>query len=296
MVSFIKFYAAGAAEREEIMKDYTKTLPEHIEKYIGENDLFLEIYEGTAHNGESGNKPPLLFVHGAYTGSWMWSKYIPHFVREGWKCYVMNLRSNYRSRVLDMTRLSFEDYLEDIKEVINEITNDLGEPPVILGFSMGGILCQKLAETEALKGLVLIDSSVSRQVYEKVPYENRNTDAPGIVVPAPARTEQSSMDESAEDIAFQKKYLAMESTMAFRACSFPFGAKDGISVDSSLITCPCLVIRAVNSEEDERCGKAEAEHLNAEYTGLEKTTHTGLLVGQRYKEGVDRILEWLSLI
>jgi hypothetical protein len=59
------------------MKDYTKTLPDHIEKYIGNNDLFLEIFGGES-NSEEKKRPPLLFVHGAYTGSWMWSKYIPH--------------------------------------------------------------------------------------------------------------------------------------------------------------------------------------------------------------------------
>lgn len=61
------------------MKDYTKELPAHTEKYVGEHDLFLEIYEGHGLSSAAA-RPPLLFVHGAFTGSWMWSKYIPHFV------------------------------------------------------------------------------------------------------------------------------------------------------------------------------------------------------------------------
>jgi pimeloyl-ACP methyl ester carboxylesterase len=89
------------------MEDYTRTLPKHIEKYIGENDLFLEIYEGEDHYELIERRPPLLFVHGAYTGSWMWSKYIPHFVKKGFTCYVMNMRSHYKSRVMDMTRITF---------------------------------------------------------------------------------------------------------------------------------------------------------------------------------------------
>lgn len=28
------------------MRDFTKEVPDHVEKYIGENDLFLEIFEG----------------------------------------------------------------------------------------------------------------------------------------------------------------------------------------------------------------------------------------------------------
>lgn len=270
------------------MNDYTKELPPHTEKYVGEHDLFLEIFEGDGLSSAAA-RPPLLFVHGAYTGSWMWSKYIPHFVNKGWKCYVMNMRSHYKSRVLDMTTISFEDYLEDIREMVAECD----VPPILIGFSMGGILCQNLAETASLAGLVVIDSSISKEVHEVVPYKELSLFTTGPIVPAPVREEHTSLDESAEDIAFQRKYLAMESAKAFSAYSFPFGAKEGISINGSSITCPSLVVKAVNSEDDDRRGRLTAEQLHAEYARLWHTTHTGLLVGQRYKEVVDRILEWL---
>ncbi|WNS43419.1 alpha/beta fold hydrolase [Paenibacillus sp. MMS20-IR301] len=271
------------------MRDYTKELPQHTEKYVGEHDLFLEIYAGANIRDDAGNRPPLLFVHGAYTGSWMWSKYIPHYVNAGWTCYVMNLRSHYRSRVLDMSVITFEDYLHDIREIIAEC----GTPPVLIGFSMGGILGQKLAETAELAGLVLIDSSLSKEVHELMPYQDIIPAVPGLIVPAPARKELASIDESAEDIAFQRKYLSMESAKAFSAFSFHFGAA-GISVDSRRIACPGLVIHAVNSEEDDRRGRVNAGYFAAEYKGLWNTTHTGLLVGQRYLEPAETVLNWLA--
>jgi len=271
------------------MMDYTKDLPVHTEKYVGENDLFLEIFEGENLSEATNNRPPLLFVHGAFTGSWMWSKYVPHFIREGWKCYVMNMRSHYKSRQLDMTKITFEDYLEDIEEIIAEC----GVPPIVIGFSMGGILSQKLAETVEIAGLVLIDSVISREVHEAAPYEQLAETITEIVVPAPAREEQFSLDESAEDIAFQRKYLAMESSKAFNAFVFSSESK-GISIDSGSISCPCLVIKAVNSDRDDRQGKVSAELLRGEYIGLWNTTHTGVLVGQRYMEAVQGILEWLK--
>lgn len=198
------------------MKDYTKDLPDHTVKYIGENDLFLEIFEGDDLPKASLNRPPLVFVHGAYTGSWMWSKYIPHFIGKGWKCYVMNLRGHYKSRVLDLTNVSFEDYLEDMKEVLFEC----GVPPILIGFSMGGILSQKLAETVELAGLVVIDTSISKEVYEAVPYKEIAQMISGNFMPAPIRIENSSIDESVDDIEFQRKYLAMESSKAFNAFTF----------------------------------------------------------------------------
>ncbi|MNC33893.1 2-succinyl-6-hydroxy-2,4-cyclohexadiene-1-carboxylate synthase [compost metagenome] len=272
-----------------MMRDYTKELPGHVEKYIGEQGLFLEVFGVPAPGEAAQERPPLLFVHGAYTGSWMWSKYIPHFIRSGWTCYVMNLRSHYKSRAMDMTKITFEDYLEDIKEIMGEC----GAPPILVGFSMGGILCQKLAETEKLAGLVLIDSSISREVHDQVPYRELEPVKAGLVVPAPTREEESSMDESANDIAFQRKYLAMESALAFNAFAFRFGS-NGISINRSAISCPCLVVCAVNEEDDDLRGKAAAEYLHGEYKGLWGTTHTGLLVGQRYKEAADCVLEWLK--
>jgi pimeloyl-ACP methyl ester carboxylesterase len=275
--------------RRNIMKDYTKTLPGHIEKYTGENDLFLEIFEGKKTGAEVEKRPPLLFVHGAYTGSWMWSKFIPHFVDEGWNCYAMNLRSHYKSRAMDMTKVSFEDYLDDIGAIVEEC----GEAPVLIGFSMGGILCQKLAETTELAGLVLIDTSISREVNAIAPYKDTEALGSNIILPAPLREERVSLDESEDDIAFQRKYLSMESSRAIRACACWISEPEGISIDSSRIDRPCLVIKAVNNEDDDRRGRATARHLNAEYAALSNMTHTGLLVGQRYMETVDKILEWL---
>lgn len=275
------------------MRDFTKKLPDHVEKYIGENDLFLEIFEGENLSKAAKNSPPLLFVHGAFTGSWMWSKYIPHFTREGWTCYVMNLRSHYKSRLMDMTQITFEDYLEDIREVIHEVVAECGAAPILVGFSMGGILGQKLAETFEFAGLVLIDSVISQEVHETVPYEHLEPLTAAIVMPAPAREEHSSIDESAEDIAFQRKYLAMESSKAYNAFAFSAESK-GISIDSSAISCPCLVIKAVSCDDDDRRGRVTAEHLRAEYKGLWDTTHTGVLIGQRYMESVAAIMGWLK--
>lgn len=272
------------------MKDYTKLLQDYSVKYVGDNDLYLEVFKGESSIQVAASSPPLLFVHGAFTGSWMWSKYIPHFVDEGWTCYCMNMRSHYKSRQLDMTKITFEDYLEDIKEIIEE---EFKVPPILIGFSMGGILSQKLAETVDITGLVLIDSVISREVHEVAPYKELAQTIAEIVVPAPNRDEPSSIDESADDIEFQRKYLGMESAKAYNAFSFTMESQ-GISINSASISCPCLVIKAVSGDNDDRQGRVTAKLLRGEYVGLWSTTHTGVLVGQRYMESVEKILEWLK--
>ncbi|ANK95431.1 MULTISPECIES: alpha/beta hydrolase [Rhizobium] len=274
------------------MRDYTKELPEHRTRYIGENDLFLEIFPGNNRLDEA-DRPPLLFIHGAFTGSWMWSKYIPHFMAAGWDSYCINLRGHYKSRSVDFTKVEFEHYLDDIREAISAIAEQRAAAPVVIGFSMGGLLSQKLAESVGIAGLVLIDSSISREVHDEVPYQDLAPEIPGVVIPAPVRDEQSSPDETPDDIAFQRKYLSMESARAFRAFSFHFGA-EGISIDGGKITCPSLVISAVNDAAADQRGQAMARHIGGEYLCLWGTTHTGLLVGQRYHEAVSRIMIWLA--
>ncbi len=270
------------------MIDYTKLLPEHETQYVGENDLFIEIYKQKDNSRKK--DIPLLLVHGAYTGGWMWSKYIPHLVAQGWECYVMNLRGHYKSRSVDLTTTSFDDYLADIQEVIS--TYNIS--PIVFGFSMGGILCQKIAENDGIKGLVLIDSAISKEVNFMVPYESPACNNLGIIEPAPIRVETSTIDESENDILFQKKYNSIESAKVFQAIGCWMQGVEGISINSECIKCPTLVIKSLSREEKDKRGKAEATHLNADYAGFWNMTHTGLLVGQRYLEVLDKIIPWLN--
>lgn len=47
-----------------------------------------------------------------------------------------------------MTKITFEDYLEDIKEVIAECS----VPPVLIGFSMGGSCARSWLKAKKLPG------------------------------------------------------------------------------------------------------------------------------------------------
>ncbi len=270
------------------MMDYVKTMPAHSGEFVGEKDLYLEVFK--AGIGKNPPKTPILFVHGAYSGSWMWCKYIPQFLEAGYDCYGMNLSSHYKSRSQDMTRLTFDDYLEDIRVVIAS----LRFKPILIGHSMGGLLGQKIAEEDLIEALVTIDSSVSREVNQLVPYPPVEPIPSEIVVPAPLREEHESVDESSEDILFQRKYLSMESAQAMRAFSFAYGTREGISVDSSRIKCPVLVVKAVNSETDERRGQEMATFLKGAYLSVKDATHTGVMVGQRTVEIVLSIIRWLD--
>ncbi|MCR6636093.1 alpha/beta fold hydrolase [Devosia sp.] len=275
------------------MSDYTRNLPAADICHLGPNDLFVELHRGKRSADEHSNRPPLLFVHGAFTGSWMWAKYIPHFIAHGSDAFYLNLRGHYKSRSVDLSRVVFADYLADIELAIDTIIDGYQVAPILVGFSMGGLLSLKTAESTSLSGLVLIDSSIPSQVHTMAPYAHPPAPITGLVVPAPLRPENSSLDETLEDIAFQRKYLSLEAANVFRNLARPYG-ETGISVAGENITCPSLVISAISHPDDDLRGQALALHTRSEYFGLPGTTHTGLLVGQRYGEVVTRILAWLD--
>jgi pimeloyl-ACP methyl ester carboxylesterase len=223
----------------------------------------------------------------------MWAKYVPHFIEHGIDALYLNLRGHYRSRSVDLSRVTFADYVADITLAIDAIIERYNVAPVLVGFSMGGLLGMKVAESTPLSGLVLIDSSICSEVHAMVPYRNPPPSITGLVVPAPLRPEEISTDETVADIEFQRKYLSLESANVVRNLALPYG-ETGISVDGREISCPTLVITAVGDPEDDVRGKALAEHIGGEHLGFPETSHTGLLVGQRYGEVVASILAWLD--
>lgn len=90
------------------------------------------------------DKPPLLFIHGAWHGAWCWQEHwMPTAAARGWPCYAVSLRGHGGSSgrdTLDRTPLRF--YEHDVLQAITE----LPEPPVLVGHSMGGLLTQHVAE------------------------------------------------------------------------------------------------------------------------------------------------------
>jgi non-heme chloroperoxidase len=100
--------------------------------------------------------PPLLFVHGAFAGGWMWTDtFMPWLAAAGYRCHALSLRGHGGSdgrREIDWH--SITDYVEDVEKVVEW----LGEAPVLVGHSMGGFVVQKYLEHHAVPAAVLLCS------------------------------------------------------------------------------------------------------------------------------------------
>lgn len=102
------------------------------------------------------DRPPLLFVHGAFAGGWMWADtFMPFLTAAGYRCHALSLRGHGGSDGHeDLNWLSVADYVDDIAAVIDW----LGEAPVLIGHSMGGFIVQKYLEGHTAPGVVLLCS------------------------------------------------------------------------------------------------------------------------------------------
>jgi non-heme chloroperoxidase len=93
-------------------------------------------------------KPPILFLHGAFAGPEIWTSFVaPWFAARGHRVAVPRLPG-----ALPGARL--RDYVRRA----GEAADALDGPPVVVGHSLGGLVAQHLAARRRVAGLALVAS------------------------------------------------------------------------------------------------------------------------------------------
>ena len=103
------------------------------------------------------NKPPVLLVHGAWHGAWCWEgNYLDYFADAGHETWAMDLRGHGDSANTKPFRLTtIGDYVKDVEAVIEVMP----APPIVIGHSMGGLVCQHVLNGDAnVRGIGLLAS------------------------------------------------------------------------------------------------------------------------------------------
>ena len=96
---------------------------------IKRDEVFIEpegIHIETHQPERRSRKPPLLLVHGALTGSWLWTELAAYLAERGWEAHAMNLRGHFTSDVADLETTTMRDYADDIGVAMRQ----LGRPAV----------------------------------------------------------------------------------------------------------------------------------------------------------------------
>ncbi|KAB7622649.1 alpha/beta hydrolase [Alkalilimnicola sp. S0819] len=112
----------------------------------------LELISYTAEQPRS--ERPLLFVHGAYAGAWCWEEhFLPYFAARGYHAHALSLRGHGASAG-QLHSSGIRDYVNDVRRTVKR----LGQEPVLIGHSMGGMVLQKYLERYSAPGVVLMAS------------------------------------------------------------------------------------------------------------------------------------------
>lgn len=100
------------------------------------------------------SKPPLLFLHGAFSGAWVWAEhFLGQMARAGYPAYALSFRGHGNSAATSRYwEHGLADYVDDAREVMRAI----GRAPVLIGHSLGGLVAQLCLGRQALAGLVLM--------------------------------------------------------------------------------------------------------------------------------------------
>jgi pimeloyl-ACP methyl ester carboxylesterase len=99
---------------------------------------------------------PLLLVHGAFGGAWVWAEHLmPYLARRGRRVAAVSLRGHGGSEGIEGLRAtSLADFDEDIRRAAEAMP----APPVLVGHSLGGLLAQRAVGRLRLGGLALMGS------------------------------------------------------------------------------------------------------------------------------------------
>ena len=101
-------------------------------------------------------KPPVLMIHGAFCGPWSLDGLRERFESAGYAVSAPALRFHNGARppaALGTTGLA--DYAADLEDEIKA----LGQAPILVGHSMGGLLAQMLATRHDVAALILLAPS-----------------------------------------------------------------------------------------------------------------------------------------
>ena len=228
-------------------------------------------------------RPPVLLIHGAANSSSAWKFWQKALARRGWSSYAIDLRGHGKSGgSVDGALMS--DYVDDVTEV----ASGLSAKPVVMGWSMGGLVALMAAAGGRARACVALsptppaaerDMSVEirRGVYGSEEYGIRSDD--------PAKQPvMRDLDEEERTVALGS--LAQESRSARDE------RKAGVVISS--MPCPLLLVTGSQDRVFPRSEYAEMG-LGAEHLEAEGASHWGLVVNRRVLPGLARsVTEWLD--
>lgn len=250
----------------------------------------------------------VLMIHGMWGGAWYWQNYKSMFEAAGHRCVATTLRYHDVDpcAVPDprLGSVSLLDYCADLEREIRE----LGDKPILVGHSMGGLLAQILASRGMAKAAVIltpaspaginaIRPSVIRSFWSvqtrwgfwKRPMRQKFSEAVySMLHLLPPQAQRETYD----------RFVHESGRLVFEIGYWPLDRRHASRVDPTKVTCPVLVVGAGRDRitPTSVVRRVARKYRNAA-TYREFSNHAHWVVGEPgWEEVAEYVRQWLNTL
>lgn len=236
--------------------------------------------------------PPVVLVHGAANSSGVWRFWLERLTARGYSCLAPDLRGHGRAACADLSRAVMADYVEDVSRA----ARDLPTPPVVIGWSMGGLVALMYGAAYPTAGVIALGPSMPGQLLES---PSREPLTPGVFGPEVyGITDRASLaqptmpDLDPEETRIALASVGPESSMARQ------DRKRGILVDPGAMSGPALVVAGERDAimPPSTCRRL-ADFLGGRFLEFAGASHWGLVLSRRALEAhLSEVFQWLEAL
>ena len=240
----------------------------------------------------SGSRPTVVLVHGAANSAVVWRFWREHLEAAGYPTRAPDLRGHGANPFDGLDHTPMADYVDDVRGA----TAALPAPPVVAGWSMGGLVALMYAVRFPVAGVIALGPSLPGPLLET---PSREPLVPGVYGPEAygithrgTRDQPTMFDLDTEETSLALASLGLESAMARQ------DRKRGIALDPRSIGGRALVIAGERDETiPPAAGRRLARFLGGEYLEFEGASHWGLVLNRgALTGGMPAILRWLDAL
>lgn len=113
---------------------------------------------------ESIIKTPIIFVHGAWHGSWCWEKWSTYFRDAGFEHVLPVEFRGHGYKTGEYKRARLEDYISDIKKFVSQMERT----PILIGHSLGCSIIQGMMVDQQFPATVMLAPVPEPKLFRKV--------------------------------------------------------------------------------------------------------------------------------
>jgi pimeloyl-ACP methyl ester carboxylesterase len=230
------------------------------------------------------DRSPIILVHGAANSSLVWTFWQQELTALDWRNHAVDLRGHGAGPPADLADTSMRDYADDVASVAERFPIR----PIVVGWSMGGLVALMVAARDLASACVALAPSVPTwRVDARIPLRHGLFGPEEYGIATREISQQPAMpDLDAEERAVALSSLGLESRLA-RA-----ERRRGVVVRH--VPCPLLIVTA---EQDVDWPRAKYDRLRlpAEYVRVEGCSHWGLVLNRRaVADTVPVVSRWMA--